>query len=84
MRASQLPDRGGGTWTLYSRSFTEEYVTSKLADWTKEVKKLTTIVACRAHAAYAAFTHSLSGKWTHLARTVPGTSDLFKPLEEVI
>ena len=36
------------------------------------------------HTAYAAFTHGLSGKWTHLARTVPGTSDLLKPLEEVI
>ena len=36
------------------------------------------------HTAYAALTHGLSGKWTHLARTVPGTSDLLKPLEEVI
>ena len=69
---------------LGSRSFTEEYITSKVADWTKEVKKLATIAACQPHTAYAVFTHGLSGKWTHLARTVPGTSDFFKPLEEVI
>ena len=30
------------------------------------------------------FTHGLMGKWTYLARTVPGTSDQFKPLEETI
>ena len=32
----------------------------------------------------AAIAHGLSGKWTHLARTVLGTSNLLKPLEEVI
>lgn len=36
---------------LGSRSFTEEYVTSKVAEWTKEVEKLTTIAACQPHAA---------------------------------
>ncbi len=70
--------------TLGSRSFTESYVTSKVTDWTKEVEKLATIASSQPHAAYAAFTHGLMGKWTYLARTVPGTSDLFKPLEETI
>ena len=49
---------------LGSRSFTEEYVTSKVAEWIKEVEKLATIAACQPHAAYAAFTQGLSGKWT--------------------
>ena len=69
---------------LGSRSFTEEYVTSKVNSWVKEIEKLTTFASSQPHAAYAAFTHGLSGKWTHLARTVPGTSDLLQPLEEVI
>ena len=48
------------------------------------MEKLTTFASSQAHAAYAAFTHGLSGKWTHPARTVPGTSNLLQPLEEVI
>ena len=59
---------------LGSRSFTEEYVTSKVTSWVKEMEKLTTFASSQPHAAYAAFTHGLSGKWTHLARTVPETS----------
>ena len=47
---------------LGSRSFTEEYVTSKVAEWTKEVEKLATIAARQPHAAYAASTHGLTGK----------------------
>ena len=69
---------------LGSRSFTEEYVTSKVAEWIKEVENLATIAACQPHAAYTAFTQGLSGKWTHLTQTVSGTNDLFEPLEEVI
>ena len=45
---------------LGSRSSTEEYVTSKVADLTKEVEKLATIAACQPHAVSAAFTHSLN------------------------
>ena len=59
-------------------------MTSKVTNWIKEVEKLATIASSQPHAAYAAFTHGLMGKWTYLARTVPGTSDLFKPLEETI
>ena len=55
-----------------------------LASCVKEMEKLTTFVSSQPHAAYAAIAHGLSGKWTHLARTVLGTSDLLKPLEEVI
>ena len=59
-------------------------MTSKVTNWIKEVEKLATIASSQPHAAYAAFTHGLMGKWTYLARTVPGTSYLFKPLEETI
>ena len=52
---------------LGSRSFTEEYVTSKVTSWVKEMEKLTTFASSQPHVAYAAFTHGLSGKWIHLA-----------------
>ena len=69
---------------LGSRSFTDQYVTSKVTRWIKEMEKFTTFASSQPYAAYAAFTHGLSGKWTHLAQIVPGIGDLLKPLEEVI
>ena len=36
------------------------------------------------HAAYAAFTHGFTSKWTYLTRVVPNVSDLFAPLEAII
>ena len=66
------------------RSFMESYVSSKITNWVTEVEKLATIASSQPHAAYAALTHGLTGKWTYLARTVPTTSELFKPLEDVI
>ena len=77
-----------GSWhlgaALGSRSFTGDYIASKVTDWVKEVENLATITSSQPHAVYAAFTHGLSGKWTYLAQTVPGISDLLKPLEEAI
>ncbi len=46
--------------------------------------KLAEISTSLPHAAYAAFVHGLSSKWTHLARTVPGIKDLSKPLEKAL
>ena len=70
--------------TLGSRSFTESYINSKVTDWVKEVENLATIASSQPHAAYGAFTHGLTGRWSYLARTVPDISDLFKPLEDTI
>ena len=36
------------------------------------------------HAAYAAFVHGLSRRWTFLSRTIPGISNLLQPLENAI
>ena len=36
------------------------------------------------HAAFAAFTHGLAGRWTFLSRTMGNISELFQPLEDTI
>ena len=50
---------------LGSTSFTEDYVTSKVTGWVKEVEKLASIAPSQLHA----FTHGLSEKWTYCVRT---------------
>ena len=69
---------------LGSRQFVEEYVQNKVDGWVKEIDRLSSFAVSHPHAAYAAFTHGLSNKWTYLARTVPDIADLFRPLEEAI
>ena len=43
-----------------SRSFAEEYVSSKVEEWTEEIKRLAKVAVSQPHAAYAAFTHGMS------------------------
>ena len=63
-----------------TRSFVEGYVHHKVSNWVQEVERLSSIAATQPHAAYAAFTHGLTSKWTYLARTIPNLEELFKPL----
>ena len=78
----RLPYRKEGTWVLPLDSDPSQRNMSHqklLASWAKEMEKLNTSVSSQPHAGYAAIAHGLSGKWTHLARTVLGTSNLIKP-----
>jgi len=45
---------------------------------------LDSLAVAHPHAAYAAFTHGLSSRWTYIARTIPDTGNLLRPLEEAI
>ena len=65
-----------------SRSYTEEYVAGKVEKWTEEIKKLAHIAQTQPHAAYSAYTHGLSSRWSFLSRTIPDIADLLYPLEE--
>ena len=67
-----------------SRTFTEEYVSHKVQTWTKEIKRIGKVATSQPHAAYAAFTHGLSSRWTYLLRTIPDIQDLLIPLENEI
>ena len=64
--------------------FIPAYVEQKVAEWVKEVERLSSIAITQPHAAYAAFTHGLKHKWTYLTRTIPNINDQLQPLEDVI
>ena len=67
-----------------SRTFTEEYVCNKVQTWSDEIKWLAKVATSQPHAAYAAFTHGLSSRWSYLLRTIPDIQDLMIPLENEI
>ena len=69
---------------LESKPFAAKYLEEKMAKWTSEVKTLSQFAVTQPHAAYSAFTHSLSSHWTYLCRTMPGVAPLFQPVEDVI
>ena len=67
-----------------TRTYIEQYVKNKITEFVGEVKILSAFALTQPHAAYSAFCHGLIGKWTYLARTIPHSSELFKPLEDAI
>ena len=67
-----------------SYSFTKEFVSRTVHEWSEEVRQLAHVATSQPHAAYAAFTHGLSGRWTYLLRTIPNVQDLFLLLENTI
>ena len=56
---------------LGCHSYTSEFVTGKVEQWTKELKSLAKIAASQPHAAYAAYTHGMVSKWSYISRTIP-------------
>lgn len=56
----------------------------RVSDWVNAIECLSTFAHTQPHAAYAAFTHGLMGKWNYLIRTIPNIGDLLTPLEAVI
>ena len=65
-------------------SFVEEYVVGKIEAWKEEIETLAKIAEIYPHAAYAAFIHSVKGKWQFVMRTVENIEKLFQPIEEII
>ena len=66
------------------KSFVESFTNSCVNEWIKEVHQLSTFAESQPHAAFAALTHGLIGKWMFLARTTPDIAHLFEPLESTI
>ena len=67
-----------------SRDFTTEYVSRKVKEWCDELMSLAKIAKSQPHAAFAAFNHGMTSKWTYVCRTIPEIDDLLRPLDEVI
>ena len=55
-----------------------------MREWTEQIHCLSTFASSQPHAAYAASTHGLAGRWTYLLRTVQDISPLLRPLEDAI
>ena len=69
---------------LGTSAYIDQFVAKKVAQWSDEVSLLTAIATTQPHAAYAAFTHGLSSKWSYLSRTQPSLSNHFEDLENTI
>ena len=67
-----------------THSYTDQFVPEKVDQWSNEVRLLSAIATTQPHAAFAAFTHGLSCKWSYLSRTQPNMSNHLQPLENVI
>ena len=60
------------------------FVEKKVSDWVDQIIKLNSIALSQPHAAFSAFTHGLSSKWTCFLRTVPNVENYLQPLEDTI
>ena len=69
---------------LGTDAFVHSFIHQQISTWEKELKLLSKFAVTQPHAAYAAFTHGFTSKWTYLTRVVPNVSDLFAPLEAII
>ena len=67
-----------------SPEFIRESVSNNISDWVSQLELLAEIAVPHPQAAFSAFVHGFSSKWTFLSRTCPGIDDLFQPLENSI
>ena len=71
-------------------TFLKQFVSTKISQWSSELETVTlsSFAVTQPHAAYAAFTHGLSSKWTYLLRTShldeQLSTELLLPLETTI
>ena len=70
---------------LGSQEFKLNVSEEKVTHWVSEIEQLSKIGRTQPHAAYAAFTHGLQGRWTYAMRvSAVSTDEILKPLEETI
>ena len=67
-----------------SVAFREEFVKKHVDEWIVEMKRLSEVAQTQPHAAYSAFVHGLTSRWSYIMRTIPNISHLLTPLEDVI
>ena len=54
-----------------TRKYIEEFVSTKVEQWLKQINELTIIAETQPQAAYAAITHGIMEKWNYFMRTIP-------------
>ena len=66
---------------LGSPNYVSQYVSEKVQQWSKELKLLSAVATTQPHAAFAAYTHGMTSKWSYLIRTVTSIGHHLKVLE---
>ena len=61
-----------------------EHVRRRVGEWIAELKALSDVARTEPHAAYAALTHGLRGRWTYLLRTVPFPADCLSQMDDMM
>ena len=69
---------------LGTKDFCDTFLKNKVENWTKEIEHLSVIAKTQPHAAYSAFTHGVSSKWTYMARTNNNLAQFLQPLTKAI
>ena len=67
-----------------SSEYVSKFVNDKMQQFSKELKLLSAIAVTQPHAAFAAYTHGLTSKWSYLTRTIPSISDHLKVLDDIL
>ncbi len=62
-----------------TRTYTKNYVSSKVSQWSSQLSILTKIAGTQHHAVYSALIHGFTSKWTYLCRTIPYIAELMNP-----
>ena len=85
-QVSTLQFKGNDTWepSLGTTTFTHSFVTSKIASWVDEIKRLSSTAKIQPQAAYTALPHGIMGRWAFPMRSLKGIEDQFQSLEDVI
>ena len=65
-------------------AFLERFFLDKVEEWKREIQKLATFAVTEPHAAFAALTHGLHGKYTYLLRTLPAPVEGLDDLDNAI
>ena len=69
---------------LETKKFCDTFLKNKVENWTKEIERLSVIAKTQPHAAYSAFTHGVSSKWTYMARTNSNLAQFLQLLTKAI
>ncbi len=69
---------------LGTDEYIQSFVSDKVNQWSSEVSLLANIAHTQPHAAYAAFTHGMTSKWSYMSSCVKCISSSFQPLELAI
>ena len=64
--------------------YTEQYIKERVSCWIGDLQLLADIAKSQPHAAYSAFTHGFSHKFSYLCRTTPDIAPHLVPLEDFL